>query len=334
MKYEETKQGMNYEARSKKRRGSSNLQTSEFRLQRGVAIYLAILIMTVLLAIVLGITTILIGQLKIGRGIENSIVALYAADTGIEHILYEEKLCRQVPCAANCYGSPASDICLGLPDGYSTGQVNLDNGANYTATAIYGADEEGKKIIKLKSIGEYKGVKRAIETTMPHFTIITLDYNDALDWVRTAQTQNYGKDAYLIVSYFGQISLIKWSLADIPPGVTINSATFYYYRDYAWTDSEVTIYLWSVGDDSWTSGGTASALWEWPTTGTISSYTTTGGPVEWLSADITSVVKTENAGDDILSMKWGYSASGTRERYASPSYADNTKRPYIEVIYR
>jgi len=129
--------------------------------QRGIAVYLAIVIMTVILAIGLGTSTILIGQLKISRGIENSVVALYAADTGIEHILYEERLCRTAPCLDGCNGI-FPDICLGLPDGYETSSTLLSGEASYVVSTKIEGDE-----IKFKSIGGYKGTKRAIETTMP-----------------------------------------------------------------------------------------------------------------------------------------------------------------------
>jgi len=55
--------------------------------QQGVSLYLAITIMTILLAIVLGISTILIRQLKTIKGMENSVIAFYAADTGVERVL-------------------------------------------------------------------------------------------------------------------------------------------------------------------------------------------------------------------------------------------------------
>ncbi len=59
---------------------------------RGVAIYLAIIIMVVLLSIGLGISTLLVNQIKMIRGMGHSVVALYAADTGIERELYEDNL--------------------------------------------------------------------------------------------------------------------------------------------------------------------------------------------------------------------------------------------------
>jgi hypothetical protein len=57
--------------------------------QKGVSLYLAVVLMTMLLALVLGISTILLRQLQSIRGMEDSVVALYAADSGIEQVLVD-----------------------------------------------------------------------------------------------------------------------------------------------------------------------------------------------------------------------------------------------------
>ena len=55
--------------------------------QKGVSLYLAVVVMTALLAIVFGTSTILSVQFKTIKGMEHSVSALYAADTGIERAL-------------------------------------------------------------------------------------------------------------------------------------------------------------------------------------------------------------------------------------------------------
>jgi len=57
--------------------------------KKGVSIYLALMIMFILLAIGLGISTILVSQMKMIREMGYSVIAFYAADTGIEEELYE-----------------------------------------------------------------------------------------------------------------------------------------------------------------------------------------------------------------------------------------------------
>ena len=56
--------------------------------QKGVSILLTSLIMSVILAIGLGLSAILIPQIKIMAEIDYSIVAFFAADSGIEKSLY------------------------------------------------------------------------------------------------------------------------------------------------------------------------------------------------------------------------------------------------------
>lgn len=131
--------------------------------QKGVSLYLSVVIMVILLAIVLGISTILLGQLKMIRGMENSVIAFYAADTGVERVLYEDKMCRQQlstifppACDDSSCGddSDGDGSCDGVPTNYDSGEVDLGNGARYRVEAI---------IDGFQSVGFYKGTRRAIE---------------------------------------------------------------------------------------------------------------------------------------------------------------------------
>ncbi len=55
--------------------------------QKGITLFLVIVILAVVLAVAMGLGTLLVGQLKMIRGMGDSVKALYAADTGIEKIL-------------------------------------------------------------------------------------------------------------------------------------------------------------------------------------------------------------------------------------------------------
>ncbi len=109
-----------------------------FSKQKGVSLYIAIMIISILLAIVLGAGAILLGQLKMIKGMENSIVAFYAADSGIERVLMD----RSNPLPFN---------------GYSE---TLNNGASYEITALTAPVPDN---FYIRSVGSYKGTKRAIE---------------------------------------------------------------------------------------------------------------------------------------------------------------------------
>ena len=111
--------------------------------QRGVALYLSLMIMTILLAIALGSGAIFIGQVRVMRGMGNSVIAFHAANTGIEKVLVD----RQSPSL--------------IPDYYSG---SLDNGATYKVVVTEGgAVNCAAPNYCIKSIGVYQGTRRAIE---------------------------------------------------------------------------------------------------------------------------------------------------------------------------
>ena len=122
--------------------------------ERGVSLYFALLIMTILLAIGFGLSTIIVSQMKMIKGMGDSVVALHAADTGIERALYALYKENVSP------GDTNYSDCLDLnQDGCDaqdpTYQVNgLAPGSNCPATYYC-----------LKSNGTYKETKRAIEAS-------------------------------------------------------------------------------------------------------------------------------------------------------------------------
>lgn len=81
---------------------------------------MAIIVTALLLAMVLGLGSILVGQVKLLRGIGHSVVALYAAETGLEAILYEDY--QNINDITDCDGSgPQPAFCSRA----------LSNGANF-----------------------------------------------------------------------------------------------------------------------------------------------------------------------------------------------------------
>ena len=67
----------------------AGIRILEIKSERGVSVYLSMMIMIIVLAIALGISTIIVSQMVMIREMGNSVVALYAADTGIERALYD-----------------------------------------------------------------------------------------------------------------------------------------------------------------------------------------------------------------------------------------------------
>lgn len=122
----------------------------------GIALLLVILILSALLAVSAGIFTTVFGQLRISEEVADSFTALYAADEGIERLLYEDLVTDSVP---GCSGvSPCS---------YESADINLPNGAcmklRFTRVA--------SMLTTLTAVGEYRclvgalSVKRALRVS-------------------------------------------------------------------------------------------------------------------------------------------------------------------------
>jgi len=135
-------------------------------LNKGTTIYLGIIILIIILAIGIGVSTIMLSQLKVIRRMGKSVIALNAADSGIERILYEDKNCRaQTSCdGVICKADNDGDgYCDGVADTYSTGEVVLGNGAKYIAQV-----SEDETLV-FKSKGRFEGIERAIEIFIPYY---------------------------------------------------------------------------------------------------------------------------------------------------------------------
>lgn len=146
-------------------------------LQKGVSLYLAIIIMAIILAIVLGLNTIFLGQIKMIRGMGYSVVALYAADTGVEKMLkdvynyfqnnipfpsasYSEILDNNSNYTVNVFCCEVGKLnCLFVnpppPDGKRACPAGLSSKENC-----------GGSFFCIESVGTYQKTQRAIEVKM------------------------------------------------------------------------------------------------------------------------------------------------------------------------
>ncbi len=130
---------------------SSGLRTSYFGLQRGVSIYFAFMIMTVLLAAALGMSALLVSQIKTIRGMGDSVVAFYAADTGIEKILYD--------------ASTGTNIIIVCPESTPTPCTGVLGEASYRVFVRGpGSNCDGENYCVI-STGIFRGTRRAIQVT-------------------------------------------------------------------------------------------------------------------------------------------------------------------------
>ena len=103
--------------------------------QGAISIFLAVLLLSELLVIGLGVSFLTVQQMEMSRQVGQSVIAYYAAEAGAEECLYEvRKGTGSCPAAGS-----------------------LDNGANY-ATTYNGSDT-------ITSIGHFKVTNRIVELT-------------------------------------------------------------------------------------------------------------------------------------------------------------------------
>lgn len=121
--------------------------------QKGVSVFLAVMILTIILSVALGISTISVFQTKMIKGMNDSVTSFYAADTGMELVLYRDKRCRLVGCGSLPWAClDVLDCDNGLPAGSLSGNLGS---ATYWVNFNAGADT-------ISSEGTYQETKRAV----------------------------------------------------------------------------------------------------------------------------------------------------------------------------
>ena len=128
--------------------------------QRGVAIFLAMIMLTLILSLALGVNTLLISQIKTMRDAGNSVIAFYAAESGIEWALKNIDVTDWT-----VYETTPKEYFLVLNNN-SNNDIGID--ATYDVYTIdpgganpgqCGADAD----FCVKSVGVYKGTRRVIQ---------------------------------------------------------------------------------------------------------------------------------------------------------------------------
>jgi len=144
--------------------------------QKGVSLLITFFVMAISLAIVLGITVILLGEIKTIRGMGYSIKAFCAADTGLEKTLYYD---RKVFDSLTQERGICS-ICTNCPDCASCSAVDVEDGGCDSCTSCevsYSNNLGGEKSFQIEatvsqgslegdifqSFGTYQTITRAIE---------------------------------------------------------------------------------------------------------------------------------------------------------------------------
>jgi Tfp pilus assembly protein PilX len=112
--------------------------------QRGASIYFALDILAIMMAIVVGISTVIVIQLSNLKESGDSVVAFYAADAGIERALYDNKILGTGP------GDPS------INDYVDDTKTIASYEATIIATTTPGCDTSNAKYYCITSIGKYE----------------------------------------------------------------------------------------------------------------------------------------------------------------------------------
>ncbi len=147
--------------------------------QKGISLYIAVVILSIILAIVLGLNTILLGQIKMIRGIGYSEIAFYTADTGAERGFFKIGTCNgSDPDPIICDCDPDSNDCVyaasldlnGSDDEWSSDNPNAcpdlltdPDDSCYKFRKFNINDCPGATDYCFRIMGYYKGTRRAIE---------------------------------------------------------------------------------------------------------------------------------------------------------------------------
>ena len=134
-----------------------------FNSQKGAAVFIAVLVTVILLGIALGLSTAFLSQIETLRGVGRSVLALNAADAGIERVLFiDTSTCITEPDLASrisCIKTAVNSL--------SSGDRQLPNGAIYQLTVEAGGEGScpGSSNYCASSVGIYSTVRRAIRIT-------------------------------------------------------------------------------------------------------------------------------------------------------------------------
>ena len=121
-----------------------------FNSKKGVAVYLVVMIGALILAVVLGLSSLLVRQQVIVDRLSESVNAFHAADSGIERMLYAIRKESYDP--SSCTPTPCQTSYPQVTD------PSFTNGASYETYVQSVATST-----KIRSLGLYHQTRRAIE---------------------------------------------------------------------------------------------------------------------------------------------------------------------------
>ncbi len=133
--------------------------------EKGAIVYFAVLLLGILFGSAAMISTILLQQIIILGDMGFSVNAFYAADSGIEKVLYKSRYIENGALIWSDCPSPNDMECSGP---YGEDFLSEDQKYNLKKWIVVEAGEE-HDYIYVTSIGDYKGVRRAIQVSRRHY---------------------------------------------------------------------------------------------------------------------------------------------------------------------
>ncbi|MDX1607616.1 MAG: hypothetical protein R3251_00185 [Candidatus Spechtbacterales bacterium] len=129
---------------------------NKFREQDGITLYMALLMLSVIVSIALGISSLMLRELYTVKDIGSFVVDIYAADAGVERTLYK---IRQTPDFGSCQST--SDCIVTSQD---MGVASFINNAQYRTTTLDGGVLWCTGTFKcIRSLGSLFDTSRAFE---------------------------------------------------------------------------------------------------------------------------------------------------------------------------
>jgi len=125
------------------------LKTAPKQAEKGVILVFSLIILSLLLGIGFGVNAILTREIKSQRETANSVIAYYAAETGIEKLLKNK-------------ANPAA-TCIDGSVGSEDNPCVLDNDSKYFISITVAGSDCNAQNYCVKSIGIYKETRRGIE---------------------------------------------------------------------------------------------------------------------------------------------------------------------------
>ncbi|MEX2145043.1 MAG: hypothetical protein WD712_01560 [Candidatus Spechtbacterales bacterium] len=124
--------------------------------QKGVSLFISILILSAIMAIGLGVSSLLMGEIEVSRDISRFVPAIYAADSGIERVLYK---IRKNGDFASCPGT-SSCVVNNLSN-------PMGNGATYSAIVLDSGVQwcPGGSSLCIRGLGKLVDTHRGFEVT-------------------------------------------------------------------------------------------------------------------------------------------------------------------------